>query len=111
MKKQTSFIDRVMKSLAMFGLGQALGIPFVGAIVSGFLDVVAGSAAVASDAVATYSNADEALNMMRMQEASGAVPTHWNQAPDGSIEVQYDVSGYTGESIDADALDMLGEWL
>ncbi len=109
MHKKQSMIDKIFRSLAFFGLSQFLGIPLVGKLVSELLDIIAGTATVASDVVVAYSESDDVYAIMQEQLRRGATVTSAEVNEFGEMEVKYDVATYSGDDINADGIDLLGE--
>lgn len=116
-KRKRSIADTMIGALASFGLTQLTGVPFLMFISSSVLDmfsIVFGGLSAATDAAAeaispviTYSP-QEAEKMIQAHESNGAQVSSYTQNPDGSIDVEYDLTHFTGD-IEADAIDIIGD--
>ena len=101
---------RLLWMCAGYGVTQLLGIPLVGGMVARVLDGIAFGASTTADYI-RYVNVQEANKIIRHQLNQGATLEKFYHNDDGSVAVQYDISAYTGEEIEADTLEALSEWM
>lgn len=102
-------IQKLLWVSAGYGVANLTGIPLLGPIVGGLLSSAANTAADIATQIISYDTHEQAIIAYEIMAEEGAEILETTQYDDGSIEIEYDVSAFTGEIITTETLEALSE--